>query len=134
MTRCCPQLCSAICASRVDTGGALKVAPVFPSPRGHARIRLPAASRPVSWVPWASVPHASGSVSLRARCLRYYALLRLPPSVPAGSLLAPDRSLGLSRSLSCSPLVVPSSACLLAARRGQRRGLVAVRHLGHVAF
>ena len=86
LTRCCPQLCSAICASRVDTGGALKVAPVFPSPRGHARLRLPAAFRPVSWVPWASVPHASGSVTWRPRCLRYYASLRLPSSVPAGSL------------------------------------------------
>ena len=99
MTRCCPQLCSAICASRVDTVGALKVAPVFPSPRGHARLRLPAASRPVSWVPWASVPHASGSVTLRPRCLRYYASLRLPSSVPAGSLLAPDRYLGLTVSV-----------------------------------
>src|SRR5207244_13394347 len=97
-------------ARRVETLGALKVAPVFPSPRGHARLRLPAASRPVSWVPWASVPHASGSVTLRPRCLRYYASLRLPSSVPAGSLLAPDRYLGLTRLAWCSSRLGPGSA------------------------
>ena len=128
MTRCCPQLCSAICASRVDTVGALKVAPVFPSPRGHARIRLPAASRPVSWVPWASVPHASGSVSLRARCLRYYASLRLPSSVPAGSLLAPDRYLGLTRCVSCSPWLAPGSARSPPASSGERPGVGCTGH------
>src|SRR6266581_5573557 len=118
-----PTPCSAICASLVDTVGALKVAPVLPSPRGHARLCLPAAFRPVSWVPWASVPHASGSVSLRARCLRYYASLRLPSSLPAGSLLAPDRYLGLTRLAWCSSWLVPGSARSPPASRGERPGV-----------
>jgi len=120
--------CSAICASRVETVGALKVAPVFPSPRGHARLRLPAASRPVSWVPWASVPHASGSETLRPRCLRYYALLRLPSSVPAGSLLAPDRYLGLTRFSACPSQLAPGSARSPSASSGKRQGVVFAGH------
>src|SRR5204862_5769355 len=113
-----PSPCSSICASRVETVGALKVAPVFRSPRVHARLRLPAASRPVSWVPWSYVPLASGSVPLQPRCLRYYALLRLPSSVPAGSLLAPDRYLGLTRCAACpSQLALGSAPSPSASRR-----------------
>ena len=126
MTRCCPY--SAICASRVETVGALKVAPVFPSPRGHARLRLPAASRLVSWVPWASVPHASSSVTLRPRCLQYYALLRLPSSVPAGSLLAPDRYLGSTRFSACPSQLAPGSARSPSASSGKRQGVVFAGH------
>src|ERR1051325_9860735 len=56
-----------------------------------ARLRLPAASRPVSWVPWASVPQATGSVALQLRCRRYYAS---PPTGPSASV-RPSPSLNL---------------------------------------
>src|SRR5205814_5967391 len=65
---------------------------------------------------------ASGSVSLRARCLRYYASLRLPSSVPAGSLLAPDRYLGLTRLFWCSSRLAPGSARSPSASNGKRQG------------
>ena len=106
----------------------LIVSPVFPSPRGHARLRLPAASRPLSRVPWASVPLASGPVTLRPLNLRYYALLRLPSSIPAGSLLAPDRYLGLTRCASWSARLAPRSARSPSASNGKRLGVVCAGH------
>ena len=96
--------------------------------RGHARLRLPAASRLVWWVPWASVPHASGSVPLQPRCLRYYALLRLPSSVPAGSLVAPDPYLGLTRFSACPSQLAPGSARSPSASSGKRQGVVFAGH------
>ena len=52
--------CSAIRASFVETVSELKVSPAFPWHGRHARHCLPAACRLLSWVLWASVPHASG--------------------------------------------------------------------------
>ena len=126
MARCCPHTQS----ERVPLiqGCELDVSPVFPSPRGHARLRLPAASRPLSWVLWASVPHASGPVILRPLNLRYYALLRLPSSLPVGSLLAPDRYLGLTRCASCSARLAPRSARSPSASNGKRPGVVCAGH------
>lgn len=70
----------AICASFVETVGGLKVPPAFPQRRRHARLCLPALLRVLSWVPWASVPHASRT-GLRP-FPQYCALLRLPSSFP----------------------------------------------------
>ena len=110
---CCPSEhagsdCLAICASFVETVGGLKVPPAFPQRRRHAWHCLPALLRVLSWVPWASVPHASevGSRPLP----RYCALLRLPSSFPVGPLVAPFRYLGLTHYFSCSSRLSPGWA------------------------
>jgi hypothetical protein len=54
----------AFAASFVQTVCGLKVPPAFPWHRRHARHCLPALLRVLSWVPWASVPHASGQGQL----------------------------------------------------------------------
>src|SRR5664279_1716603 len=95
-------VCFAIRASFVETVGELKVPPAFPWRRRHTWHCLPAASRLLSWVPWAWVPHASGPGALLLPATRYCALLRLPSSVPVGSRFAPDRYLGLTHFASCS--------------------------------
>jgi hypothetical protein len=125
MTRCCP---GAIPASFVDTGFVLKVTPVFPSPGGHARLRLPAAFQLISWVPWASVPHASGTSSSQTPSPRYCALLRLPSSFPAGSRFAPDRYLGLTHSLLCPLRRAPGWVRSPFASYGERPGVVLAAH------
>ncbi len=76
----------ALRASSVETVSGLKVPPAFPWHERHARHCLPAALRLLSWVPWASVPHASEQRFPPAP--RYCALLRLPSSIPVGSLVA----------------------------------------------
>jgi hypothetical protein len=125
MTRCCPV---AICTAFVDTGLVLNVTPVFPSRRGHARLRLPAAFQLLSWVPWALVPHASGTSSSLSRFPRYYTLLRLPSSLPAGSRFAPDRYPGLTRSLSCSLRLAPGWARSPLASCSERPGVGYAAH------
>jgi hypothetical protein len=87
---------------------------------------LPAALRPLSWVPWASVPHASGLRLPPAP--RSCALLRLPSSVPVGSLVAPFRYLGLTRSSLCPFQLALGSARPLAASAKERLG---VDYAGH---
>src|SRR5438445_3888076 len=52
--------CSAIRASFVETVSELNVPSAFPWRRRHVRHCLPALFQVLSWVPWASVPHASG--------------------------------------------------------------------------
>jgi hypothetical protein len=116
----------AICASFVETVGGLKVPPAFPQRRRHAWHCLPALLRVLSWVPWASVPHASEQeLSLAPR---YCALLRLPSSVPVGLLLAAFRYLGLTRYGSCPARLVPRLARLLVAPTSKRQG---VDYAGH---
>ena len=121
---CCPSECNclrpdscAIGASFVQTVCGLNVPPAFPWHRRHARHCLPALLRVLSWVPWASVPHASGQRLLPAP--RYCALLRLPSSVPVGLLLAPFRYLGLTR-FSFVSLPARAGAGSSAGRVGQR--------------
>ena len=113
-------------ASFVETVGELKVPPVVPWRRRHARHCLPALLRVLSWVPWASVPHASGQELSPAP--RYIALLRLPSSVPVGVLLAPCRYLGLTRSGSCPSWLAPGLARLLAASASKRQGVGCAGH------
>ena len=112
---CCPSECNclrpdscAIRASFVETVGGLKVPPAFPWHARHARHCLPALWRVLSWVPWASVPHAYEQGLFPAP--RYCALLRLPPSVPVGTLWAPFRYLGVMRFCSCSSQLAPGLA------------------------
>src|SRR6266571_4530791 len=97
----------AIHASFVETVSELKVPPAFPWHRRHARHCLPASFRLLSWVPWASVPHASGQWASLPLAPRYCALLRLPSSIPVGVLLAPFRYLGLTRLSLCPSRLVP---------------------------
>jgi len=118
--------CSAIRASFVETVGELKVPPVFPWHRRHARHCLPALLRVLSWVPWALVPHASGQESPPAP--RYCALLRLPSSFPVGPLLAPFRYPGLTRCLLCPSRLAPRSARPLAASASKRQGVGCAGH------
>src|SRR5258705_12584444 len=118
--------CFAIRASFVETVSELKVPPVVPWRRRHARHCLPAALRLLSWVPWALVPHASGLRLPPAS--RYCALLRLPSSVPVGALCAPFRYLGLTRSGSCPARLAPGLARLLVAPTTSRQG---VGYAGH---
>ena len=80
---CCPSklvtLRSDLCACRAScvwTGCGLNVPPAFPWHRRHARHCLPALLRVLSWVPWASVPHASGQESPP------------PPAVPCAATTA----------------------------------------------
>ena len=113
---------SAIRASFVDTGSGLKVPPAFPWRRRHARHCLPALLRVLSWVPWASVPHASGQGFPPAP--RYCALLRLPSSFPVGPLLAPFRYLGETRSCLCPSQLAPGSAHPSGASRDKCLGVV----------
>ena len=110
----------AIRASLVETAFGLEVPAAFPWRRRHARHCLPALLRVLSWVPWASVPHASGQESPPAP--RYCALLRLPSSIPVGVLLAPFRYLELTHCL-CPSQLAPGSARLLAASATKRQGL-----------
>ena len=116
----------AIRANFVETVSGLKVPPVVPWRGRHARHCLPAASRPLSWVPWASVPHASEQVLSLAP--RYCALLRLPSSVPVGLLLAAFRYLGLTRDGSCPSRLAPGLARLLAASAAKRPGVGCAGH------
>jgi hypothetical protein len=118
--------CSAIRASFVETVGELKVPPVFPWHRRHARHCLPALLRVLSWVPWALVPHASEQGLPPAP--RYCALLRLPSSFPVGPLLAPFRYLGLTRLVSCPPQLAPRLARPLAASANKRQGVGCAGH------
>jgi len=118
--------CSAISASFVETVGELKVPPVVPWRCGHTRHCLPAAWRLLSWVPWASVPHAYGPGLPSDQ--RYCALLRLPSSFPVGPLLAPFRYLGLSRLVLCPSRLAPRLGRLLAVLSSKRQG---VGYAGH---
>ena len=95
----------AIHASFVEAVRGLKVPPAFPWRRRHTWHCLPALLRVLSWVPWASVPHASGQRLSPAP--RYCALLRLPSSFPVGLLLAPFRYLGLTRLNLCPSWLSP---------------------------
>ena len=117
---------SAIRASFVDTGSGLKVPPAFPWRRRHARHCLPALLRVLSWVPWASVPHASGPDL--SPTPRYCALLRLPSSLPVGLLSAAFRYLGLTRYGSCPSQRAPGLARLPVAPTRNRRGVVCGDH------
>jgi hypothetical protein len=112
----------------VQTVCGLKVPPAFPWHRRHARHCLPALLRVLSWVPWASVPHASGQRRLLSPAPRYCALLRLPSSFPVGPLLASFRYLGLTRSSSCSSRLSPGSARLRAASASKRQGVDCAGH------
>jgi hypothetical protein len=111
----------AIRASFVETVCGLKVPPAFPWRRRHARHCLPAASRPLSWVPWASVPHAYGPGLPSDQ--RYCALLRLPSSFPVGPLCAPFRYLGLTRCALCPSRLAPGLVRPLVASTSTRRGV-----------
>src|SRR5688572_8593379 len=116
--------CSAICASFVKTVGELKVSPAFPCHRRHARHCLPALFRVLPWVPWALVPHVSGQGPLLSLFPRYCALLRLPPSIPVGLLVAPFRYLGLTRFSLCPSQLALGSVRPLAASTIGRQGVV----------
>jgi hypothetical protein len=116
----------AIHASFVETVCGLKVPPAFPWRRRHAWHCLPAALRPLSWVPWASVPHVFEPELPPAP--RYCALLRPPPSFPVGALCAPFRYLGLTRSDSCPSRLAPGSARLLAASACKRQDVGCAGH------
>src|SRR6266571_2875320 len=118
----------AIHASFVETVSGLNVPSAFPWRRRHARHCLPALFQVLSWVPWASVPHAFGQSASLLLAPRYCALLRLPSSVPVGLLLAPFRYLGLTRCSSCPVRVAPVSVRLLAASASNRQG---VGYAGH---
>lgn len=120
-----PDFC-AIRARFVEAVCGLKVPPAFPWRRRHARHCLPAALRLLSWVPWASVPHASGQGFRPAP--RYCALLRLPSSVPVGLLLAAFRYLGLTRYGSCPSRLAPGLARLRVASTRQRQGVACAGH------
>ncbi len=129
---CCPSECNclrpdscAIHTSFVETGCGLNVPPVVPWCERHVRHCLPALLRVLSWVPWASVPHASRPGSLPVP--RYCALLRLPSSVPAGPLVAPSRYLGLTRSL-CPSRLAPGLVRLLAASASKHQGVGPAGH------
>src|SRR5438034_11403044 len=102
-------------ASFVETVSGLKVPPAFPWHRRHARHCLPALFRVLSWVPWASVPHASGQGASLLLAPRYCALLRLPSSIPVGVLVAPFRYLGLTRLTLCPSRPAPGLVRRLAA-------------------
>ena len=132
---CGPSKCNLLrpdsCAPRASFGqtvGGLKVPPVVPWPERHARHCLPAASRLLSWVPWASVPHASGQWRLLSPAPRYCALLRLPPSIPVGPLVAPFRYLGLTRGALCPSRLALGLARLLPASNSSRPGVVCAGH------
>jgi len=122
-----PDFC-AIHASFVETVCGLKVPPAFPWCRRHTWHCLPALRRVLSWVPWASVPHASGQRSLLFPAPRYCALLRLPSSLPVGPLLAPFRYLGLTHCALCPSQLAPGLARLLATSTSKRQG---VDYAGH---
>ena len=129
---CCPSKCillrsdsCALAASFVKTVSGLKVPPVFPWQQRHARHCLPAASRLLSWVPWASVPHVF--VPRLPSTPRYCALLRLPSSIPVGPLSAPFRYLGVTRSL-CPAWLMPGSVRRLAASARIRQGVGCAGH------
>src|SRR5947208_16151436 len=107
--------CFAIHASFVETVSELKVPPAFPWHRRHARQCLPALFQVLSWVPWASVPHASGQGASPPLDPRYCALLRLPSSLPVGVLVAPFRYLGLMRLALCPSRPAPGLVRRLAA-------------------
>ena len=107
--------CSAIRASFVETVSELNVPPAFPWHRRHARHCLPALFQVLSWVPWASVPHASGQGASVLLAPRYCALLRLPSSLPVGVLVAPFRYLGLMRLALCPSRPAPGLVRRLAA-------------------
>ncbi len=102
-------------ASFVETVSGLNVPPAFPWHRRHARHCLPALFQVLSWVPWASVPHASGQGASLLLAPRYCALLRLPSSIPVGVLVAPFRYLGLTRFLLCPSRLAPGSVRRLTA-------------------
>ena len=130
---CCPAVrrflhtvSCAIRASFVIAVCGLNVPPAFPWHRRHARHCLPASLRLLSWVPWASVRHAFGQ-GLRP-APRYCALLRLPPSIPVGSLPAPFRYPGLTRRSLCPSRLPPSSAHLLAASTTRCLGVGSAGH------
>jgi hypothetical protein len=132
---CCPSKrlyrrsdCFAIRASFVETVGGLKVPPAFPWRRRHARHCLPALRRVLSWVPWASVPHASEQCRLSGTAPRYCALLRLPPSFPVGPLCAPFRYLGVTRSSLCSSRLAPGLAHRPVASANRCPGVVYAGH------
>ena len=116
----------AIHASFVETVCGLKVPPAFPWRERHARHCLPALLRLLSWVPWASVPHASGPGLPPTP--RYCALLRLPSSIPVGPLLAPFRYLGLTRCGLCPSWLAPGLVRLLAASANKRQGVDCAGH------
>src|SRR6266571_3291350 len=105
----------AIHAGFVETVCGLNVPPAFPWHGRHARHCLPALLRVLSWVPWASVPHASGQGASLLLAPRYCALLRLPSSIPVGVLVAPFRYLGLTRFLLCPSRLAPGSVRRLTA-------------------
>jgi hypothetical protein len=77
--------CCAICANFVDTVYGLKVPPVFPLHKRHTRLHLPCSGSLGPRFPTFPQPFA--------RQHRYYAQLRLPLSLPFGSLIAPYRYL-----------------------------------------
>jgi len=116
----------AIHASFVEAVCGLKVPPAFPWRRRHTWHCLPALLRVLSWVPWASVPHASGPRLPPAP--RYCALLRLPSSIPVGLLLAAFRYLGLTRYGSCPSRLAPGLARRLAASANKRQGVDCAGH------
>ena len=129
---CCPSKCRlllsvfvAIGAIFVETVCGLKVPPAFLWRRRHTWHCLPAALRPLSWVPWASVPHTYGPGLPPAP--RYCALLRLPSSIPVGLLLASFRYLGLTRSL-CPLRLAPGSVRPLVASASKRQGVDCAGH------
>ena len=72
------------------------------------------------------VPHASEQELSPAP--RYCALLRLPPSVPVGLLLAAFRYLGLTRYGSCPSRLAPGLAQLLAASTSICQGVGCAGH------
>src|SRR6185436_2375833 len=82
----------------------------------------------LSWVPWASVPHASEQGALRLLVPRYCALLRLPSSFPVGALCAPFRYLELTPFLLCPSRLVPGSVRRLAASASRCLGVVCAGH------
>jgi hypothetical protein len=108
-----------------QVAGSMSLLP-FPGTDAMPRHCLPAAFRLLSWVPWASVPHASGQRLPSAP--RYCALLRLPSSFPVGSLLAPSRYLGLTRSSLCPSQLALRSVRPPAASAIGRQG---VDYAGH---
>src|SRR5712692_1202771 len=120
--------CFAIRASFVETVSELNVPPAFPWRRRHARHCLPALFQVLSWVPWASVPHASEQGASLPLAPRYCALLRLPSSIPVGVLVAPFRYLGLTRLALCPSRLVLGLVRPLAASANSRPGVGCAGH------
>lgn len=124
---CLRSLVQSMSVSYRQVLGSMSLLP-FPGTDAMPRHCLPAALRLLSWVPWASVPHASGQGALLPPASRYCALLRLPSSFPVGSLLAPFRYLGLTRLGLCPFQLALGSVHSLAASAIERLGVVDAGH------